>query len=651
MSNIIGGSFVKEGKQSLEVTGDDLFDKIINLKFIRRSGRSFTLRSDYETVHHADGTTSFKRCTQKPDIKVEYKQVAESVAIEVDIRITNFFVGDGDKESTESMNTVMGDPVQWCIIQMGYRAQFPNWTDSKYKKNISQFYDLNNSTLNSADEVRRGNQILVQILTGYPESYPPDKVTYFKGIIGSMETGLRWNHTEADLVKGYGDPEFPAEFSEIEEVLFQFVTRRFIKPSVLHIAETKRDFTNQEALAAMEGKKFEQRVIVYQYDSYKDPGSDAISRLQTSAANIVEGSDEPNNEWKELPILDNGIMSIETANKFGIICAVSRTLRSMRANALYGYGLTPAQAEALRPIPPTPYNDMQNKLGAQLVSLQQHYPFLRWYELMDGSFYFYHEQDTDEDLWNDPFIKNLQKNNVVFLPGVYDMTPSGTRVIRCPFISFLSPMMTVLFQSRFTIGTMVSYFYPPKTNAFLVIIANVAFATVQEDNLMELMCVDLPPQEVDIDPVTNQVKIREDDTPDEVPEVARMQQYRNMQWIEKQLTVVMHRTGALDTESRWENIVRNDVLADVKIDRWPEGTEVTEKMALEALKEWNPDYFDPNGDYMARSDSAHGESIENRPSGIGGRTGIKVAWLKLGDKIIVRHPFQSDYPEDEKVEV
>jgi len=652
MSSVIGGSFVKEGKSSLELDADDLFDKIINLKFIRKSGRSFSIRSDYEPVHHKDGTTSFKRCTQKPDIKIEYKQVAESVAIEVDIHVTNLFIGDGDKESTESMNTVMGDPVQWCVIQMGYRAQFPDWTAPERKKNISQFYDLNNYAISSDAEVQRGNQILVQILTGYPESYPPDKVTYFKGIIGSMETGLRWNHTKDDLVKGYGDPEFPANFSEIEEVLFQFVTRRFIKPSVLHIAETKRDFTNQEALDDMVEKRFEQRIMIYRYDDYEDHGSNAMSRLQSSVAHITENSDNISNNWTELPLLDSGIMSIRGANKFGVICAVSRTLRSMPANALYGYGLTPEQAQALRPIPSTPFNEMHDTIGAQLVSLQQHYPFLRWYELMDGSFYFYHEQDTDKDLWNDPFIKDLQKDNAVFLPAVYDMTPSGTRTIRCPFISFLSPMMTVLFQSRYTIGTMISYFYPPQTNAFLVIIANVLFATVQDDNLMELMCVDLPPQEITVDPKTGQIKVRKNDPPDdESSDVVLLQQYRNMQWIEKQLTVVLHRSGALDTDSRWENIVHNDVLTSVQLDRWPEGTEPTEKMALEALREWNPEYFDPNGQYMARSDITHGESIENRSDRIGGRTGIKVPWLLVGDKITVRHPFQSEYPEDEKVAV
>jgi hypothetical protein len=338
-------------------------------------------------------------------------------------------------------------------------------------------------------------------------------------------------------------------------------------------------------------------------------------------------------------------MSIENANKFGVICAVSKTLRSMPANSLYGYGLTAEQAAALRPIPATPFNDMQDTIGGQLAAIQQHYPFIRWYELIDGSFYFYHEKDTDKDLWSDPFIKEMQEDNIVFLPAVYDITLSGTRTIRCPFISFISPMTTVVFQSRFTLGTLVSFYYPPKTNAYLVITAAIGFATAADENTMELMCVDLPPHEITVGE-TGEIVIKEPGQPDETPEVAKMQEQRNLQWIEKTLGVVLHKTGATDTDSRWENIVEKELKPSFRPENWPEGQAFTETLALNALKEWNADYFDAGKGYMKR-----GHSIENDPAGIGGRTGIKVCWLKEGDKIVVRYPFQPEYPESERVAV
>jgi hypothetical protein len=112
------------------------------------------------------------------------------------------------------------------------------------------------------------------------------------------------------------------------------------------------------------------------------------------------------------------------------------------------------------------------------------------------------------------------------------------------------------------------------------------------------------------------------------------------------ITVIPHKSGALETDGSWENIVRNRVLNNTRIDRFPDGAIINEKLALEKLKEWNPDYFDAGKEYMAR-----GNSIENNAAGIGGRTGIKVPWLKIGDKIVVRRPFQAEYPEDAKVVV
>lgn len=590
---IWGGAAVKEGRDSLELSDDNIDDRIINLKFIRgKTGRGFTIRSDYEPVFHNDGlngSISFKPCVEKPDIKITYKQVAESVSIEVDIEINNFNVGDAEFEDAQSMYSVSGDPVTECIIQMGYRAQFHNWAKEP-KQDVKQYYELDDLD----DMTRKRQQIRAQILTGYMEAYPPDNKVIFKGIIGTMENGLRWNHTEADLVKDYGDAEFPDGYTEIEAVLFQTVTRRFVRSSVVHRIET--------------GQDFKQEVYV-------------------------------NGDMDNPLTLVKGIMSVKDAKKYGVICSVSKTLRDIPANAVFGYGLTEEEAAVLYPTPSTPFNKAYDTLGGQLVAIQQHYPFIRWYALSNGDFFFYHEDDEDEDLWSDDFIKTLQKK-AVRLPAIYDMTPAGTRVIRCPYISFISPMFTVLFQSRHTIGTLTSYFYPVKTKAFLVILAKVEFATVQDFNMMELTCVDYPRGEIKFDEDTGEI------LQDKTPEVSKLQERRNMQWFEKELTVVLHRTNALDTDSRWENIISNSLV--VFPERWPEGELPAEKDKLAALMKWNPDYFDPDKEYMKR-----GNSIENGTSGIGekGRTGVKVPWLYVGDKITVRYPFQPEYPKDENVGV
>jgi hypothetical protein len=626
--------FVKTGRAGIELTSRDFFDRIINLKFIRASKRTFTVRSDYEPVFHRDGTISFKKCTQKPDIKVSYRQVSKTKSIEIEIEIKNFQLEGTDSigqqwgnytETTDADSLIVsagGDPVETCIIQMGYRAQFPDWTDESHKDNIDQYYDLNNNAVVSPGPdggVKRPQQLVVNILAGYPTSYPPDRTLFFKGMIGSFETGLRWEHKADDLAAGFGEANFPEGLSEIEAYLLQYVTRRFVRSGIVHKQKTKK------TVSKIDGKK------EYTY-------------TQT-----VEINDDE--EWSEITLGENGVMSIDDAKKYGIACHCSRRLRSVTANALYGYGLTAEHAAILRPIPPTLFDDLQETVTAQINALQQHFPFLRWYLLNNGNYFFYHDKETDEELWADTFVREQQENAVI-LPAVYDITPEGVRTIRCPFISWVNPTMTVLFRSRFSKGTFTGYFYPVKTRAFLVISSKVEFSTAGDENEMSLVCTDIADEDAPtVDPASGKIIPKPSKSDDETPELSKLQQERYLQWTEKTLDVVLHKTGATNTDSSWTNIVENEVRPLFKPENWPEGQVFTPTLALTALRDWNPDYFDPDKEYMKRSDSTRGESIENAPTGIGGKTGIKVPWLKVGDQIVVRSPFQSEYPDDEKVVV
>ena len=649
MSSITGIAHIKEGEQSIVLSPNDLNDRIINLKFYRYSGRHFIIRSDYEPVFHRDNTISFKRCVEKPPIKISYKQVSNSTAIEINIEVTNLFIGDGDTEGEDNMFTAarmengkrMGDPVIACEIQMGYRAQFPDWTSPQHRNDIESFYNMSGGEF-------YGRRVLVQILAGYQKSLPPDKITYFQGIIGTMETGLRWEHTEADLQDyRYGDTSFPQEFRELESVLYQFVTRRFIRSSVSHFMDTEQDFMNVEAMNDLVDRNYLQTVFIHDYELYKDPGADAFDRYKASLARL--GRAVTSRAGVKLPLNEEGIMPVAEANKFGVICILSQTLKSVPVHELYGYGMSREEARAIRRIIPSkPFDCQIDTLGGQLIAIQAYYPFIRWYQLTDGSVYFYHKDDTDTDLRIEPFIKTIQDETTIALPAIYDMTSSGLRTIRCPFYAFASPMTTVLFQNRFTLGTLISYYYPVKTNAFLVITSTIEFSTTGDENMMELLCVDLPPGEVDTDPDTGKLIVKKH-LAIELSELAELPQEGNMQWFEDDITVVAHRTGVRDAASKWENIIKDNIL--VFPERWPEGELPTEKDKLLALKDWNPDYFDPGKEYMKRANLGAGESFENLPKGIGGRTGIRVPWLRVGDKITVRYPFQPEYPDNEKVVV
>jgi hypothetical protein len=175
---------------------------------------------------------------------------------------------------------------------------------------------------------------------------------------------------------------------------------------------------------------------------------------------------------------------------------------------------------------------------------------------------------------------------------------------------------------------------------------------VGDENEMSMTCTDIAEKDAPtVDPATGEIIPKPAESPDDTPDKAKLQETHSLQWIEKTLEVALQKTGPAATDSTWANIVEKEVQPLFKPENWPEGQVFTPTLALEALKKWNPDYFDPDKEYMKRSNAIYGESIENMDTGIGGMTGIKVPWLKVGDKIVVRSPFQSEYPDDEKVTV
>jgi len=631
-----GASYIKKDIDSLRVSGNDMHDKIINLRFVRSSGRSFFIRSDYEAVYNKDGSIDFIKCVQKPDIKITYKQVAESVAIEVDIYITNLHIAE--EMAYKAGKSVNGsyvpgdinveeagtDPVTRCIIQMGYRGQFRNWTDEAQIGSIEEFQNLAAMPIDGKAE--RPNEIDVQILTGYPQGYPPDRVMYFKGIVGTLLTGLPYKQTPSVLDKNYGDNNMPKEASYMERPFYQFITRRFLAPHVIY-------------------KIKDGEVLIYKKDSYDN--KDYKQRLEVSRKLSLDAK-EMNTEanWKPLATdPESGLMAVEDANRFGVVCALSDKLRALEEPMLRKFGIGENNGKEWS-VPATPYTGPSyNELGGQLVSLRQHFPFIRWLVLMDGSYYVYHVAETEEDLYKDPYIKNNMKHTWLVLPAIYDMTPQGTRTIRCPFISFLSPGMTVYFQSRFTVGTFVGFFYPVKTNAFLVIIANVSFATVQKDNMMELMCVDLPKKVTYVDRETGEIRIEDEPKKVSATATGEKQAERNENiWTKQEKKVSQYFRGD-KRFSRWRNIV--EMVHAIA----PEGT--AKKTVLLALQDWNPEHkpvtevgADGTGRLYIKYEKMGGTSIENRNNGIGVELGVKVSWLMPDDMLVIKHPFRannSDY--------
>jgi hypothetical protein len=591
-----GDKFVKHGKDTLHLTTDDLFDRIVNLKFIRYNHDSFVLRSDYEPVFYPDGNLTFKRCTQKPHIAIHYKQVAQTVAIEVDIEVTNLFIdkshGDPLIAASSPLEEGYGNPITNIVVQMGYINQFPDWTKRSGKDDIRLYYDLNNNYVSSEEEARSGMQMSVMVLDTYTKGDPPDQVTYFHGIIGTVETGLLWRHPEGDLTKNYGNPDLPQGHHPLEDLFFQWITKRFIRPNVIHRVNTVYDGNDKSVIKR-------QKVEIYGYHDYRYMAGRVINRSEQQRGPLYT----PDTAWTDLADINgalvDGVFSKEEALKFGVICSLSYKLRNTAMAELSRYGLSAEQLRSFEATDPAAYDYPMNKIGSQIEDICKTFHFLRYYVLPDGSYYFYHASESEADLFSGVRIDAYQdgsdsRQRVVLLPAVYDIAYGGTRTIRCLFYYLIAPMTVVLFMSRYYIGSLVGFYYHPKEgdDAYLVLQVKVDFDTTGEDNMMELMCVDM---HKDYQPTWDKNTGRIEWNPGEV--IAPMERERHAKWAKTSLTVVWQaRDGRhqiiKETDSRWFNIIELWLFAPLeKSGQWPWPFKPRSKeayiQALNDLKRWN----------------------------------------------------------------
>jgi hypothetical protein len=641
-------SSIKTGKDTLDIAPEDFFDRIINLRILLwhddGNVKSFTIRSDYEVEYLKNGSFQYTHCRQKPDIKVSYKQLAAQTAISLDIEVSNLFVEDMDLTKFNNVKTVLdgagnavkstftgqeevyndtSNPFGMVVIQMGYRAQFPDWTQQPWASvPVQDFLQL------KTDGDLQGLTLKGQLLAIYQTKGPPDKTTKFQCVIGTAETGLLYHYTEEDLdvdltVKaegGYGDK--PPR-NQLAKLFYESVTKRFVRSNIEHRTETEyaRPVDSAAGSQAASSRVKGQKVIIYE-------GGEIKETLHLSASML---------------------MTDEQAEKYGTTVAMSQTLWDANEEELPSWGATAEQAAKRKPMTQPLQLRLQKKLTAQLREIQKQFPFVRYFALSDGNLFAYHVKETITDLFRDPYINDRQKKGIIKLPAVYDIQLSGTQIVRCPFCSIISPGQTVAFQSDFAVGDMVSYFYKPEPghDLFLVLYSTIDFATVQNSNVMTLTCA----------------MIKGASTPKTLPDgsiapavlpATTQQQERNRIWFKAGLTVEARYTGKdSTTNASWHDIaarLKDDTRTggvDVS-ERWGAGRPTTED-AMNALVEWNGELFSDD-----RLDFAN--SVE---SGTPGVAGIRVPVLYHksynpvnpgeSDVVNVRRPFLPEYLTEEEI--
>jgi hypothetical protein len=554
-------SSVKRGEATASLGSEDIFDRIINLKFKREDGASFTLRSDYEVAVSKTGAAYFKRCVQKPQIKVTYKQVANAIAIDAAIEVTNLFI------DTEDIYAADRNPVTGITVQMGCINQFPNWPKEAEnmlpgdeKGLLDRFYDLNNHGLPSAAERKRfGLEIDVQVLDQQITGYPPDQTAVFHGIVGTLEEGLVWEHDPADL-DGFGSVNFPDGLSQIEKVLFVYLRSRFLR----HDAEYRIETDEQNRT---------RRLFVKNYEAYKAGDEGGPGDFGTA-------------EYTEVPLRE-GLMLPDDAMALGVRFSCNGELRAMPLQQIYTFGLTPEQQKELSQTEQLLYVQQMATAGSQIIEIQKAYPALRWYVLPDGSFFFYSARQNIESLFSDDEVLKRQEDGIIHLPAAYKLAlVNGTRTIECPFFTWLSAFDTVAFQQNYVISDLVGFFYRPKPgySYFLVLQNEVEFSTTGDENKCTLTCVDIdgPATPKTGDDGTSAPGAKEGET------VLDKEDERLRFWKTELVSIVTYATSDPNTApSNWLALT-DRVQKSARKDMWPEG-HPTQLEAFEALKTWKDD--------------------------------------------------------------
>jgi hypothetical protein len=615
---------LKTGKDTAELTANDLFDKIINLAFYRRDDAIgtpyFVLRSDYEVVYDQKPPhgAHFTRIKQKPHIKITYEQVSPDKGIALKVEVANLYFhkatqSDATKQPlTENggaitiIDSVKGNPIQWIVIQAGYRTQFPDWTKEPRATGsgyLDRFYDLDNNAIAYDQGMFKGQVLTGRVLECHNESYPPDQLTVFDCVVATMDNGLKWSHNASTFLTNFDKIEAPGKTSQLEKVLYHLITRRFLKTHI------------QTRIETQEGGK--ERLYIRNYNEWR--------KLYGKAA-----AAESSNGWSEATLTSDGLLSFEDADVFGVPCHVTARLAAFSMRTLASYTLK--SLDELPKASESPPIQMENYLQAQVLELQRSYPGLRWYHLNDGGFFFYHARETMDELYREDARIKTAIGDAIALPAIYDISLDGLRMIRCPFIGFINPMTILQWNSRYALSTLVGYFYRPDegTNYYTALLIKVTFDTDGDNNLMEIECVDAPASVIEAR--------RKDGEDRDSGDLEYPVSVSGPELFDAVKRRVVCRPKPAPTESASviiERYLRPSARANLAA--WGGVMPTVERMAAD-FKAWNPEYF--TEDYLRTTGLGDETLTYFRATH---KTDFKCPWFYDGDLFWIYEPYLPGY--------
>lgn len=456
--------FIKD-EQKLNLTQNDLFDKIINLKLtcydIKTGKReAFVIRSDYEIIYpdadlpidgniipYLRNNCVIRRCTYKPSIKVQCKMVSTNTGISTEVYVSNFFMLTQDGQHLRSFNNSQYR-IETVEIAMGYWGQFRIGKESEYRvPSYDEFFTI--KAQNGADKLTLTGAIVVTT-----DKLPPDSVLHIKGFVADI-------YSSPVAVSGVNTPQkakknpVTSSSKSFAKIAYDSITRRYLNKHSLTDGEVTDIIKSRNNIPVSDIENF---AIKVSYDKETGMLSEADAEKYGTKVYLSKGVEDI-----EIPkVKDSEGKEVNKEFYFELGWTIGQTVARLTSFLC------------------TDINFTFNKNGDVLLYLTE-------------------EANDPESLYYDFFKAGMYDNSILAnkslydskLPAVYNINIDAVATIVCPFFTFFEPFQKIEFATRYALTSMVSYFasYAPTVYSFMIINALISFATVDAINEVQITAV------------------------------------------------------------------------------------------------------------------------------------------------------------------
>ena len=532
-----------KSKNNLQLQAGDLFDRVINLKFItseqvtaKKGGDGvekyvdeFVLRSDYELVdtkfveNVANGTVSYSRdnkiscirkCRLKPSVKVQYKQVAGNTMIELDIFVQNFFMLDSEGKTLMSFSNAKGRLAS-VEIQMGYFGQFSDFFKGNENgvPTLEQYFDF-------TVKPEGVQTITCNVTYCQTDKLPPDSTMHIHGFVGSCYTqpvtdrmitddnqtsSIELSTVDTSNVYMYEKGENAFRFKSFAHYLYNNVTRRFLRSKIpaTNIKEVKnlRIKFKDGGVCLDDDSSLKYGVVVFlssgvvgdgksnvflgKQQMYGSDGKPLKGKKSSEFTKELSG-DTPMKALNSFSSFQSGLLRVQPLDNGCYLMFLNEEMKhAEKLSEMDWYTFDPRLGKNGIDL------DGDGEVKASELGLVKctYDEILRY---VNDSLGGKAKNMNFFDYINSLRAKNIKVKNINRLPAVYNIAyDKALCTITCPFFYFLTPFQKFYFASRYAVSSMIAYYLDQenKEMEFTMIWQSVSFATVENINDAQICCV------------------------------------------------------------------------------------------------------------------------------------------------------------------